>query len=434
MKKLLIITYYWPPSGGAGVQRWLKFVKYIRNFGWEPVIYTPLNPELPETDETLLNDVPEGIEIIKTPIWEPYSAYKKFIGRSKDEKISTGFLSEKKKPGLTEKISVWVRGNFFIPDARKFWIKPSVKFLTKYLKDHPIDAIATTGPPHSCHLIGLGVKKHTDIPWIADFRDPWTFIDFYHDLKLTRWADNKHKRLEKKVLELADRVIMISDSQASLFHNILPRNYNIITNGFDQEDYELTEIPLPDEKFSIAHIGSLVPARNPRVLWEVLGELSRNSPEFATDLEIKLVGKTDFSVIEDLKKEGLIHNVNKIDYLPHDDVVKIQFQSRILLLLINNTQNAAAILTGKFFEYLAVQRPILCIGPVTGDAAKILKETNSGVTAGYEDYFSMKNYILDFYGKYKNNQLSIHSDNFEKYSRKNLTKKLIEILNQLITE
>ncbi|MHC1706154.1 MAG: glycosyltransferase [Bacteroidales bacterium] len=429
MKKLLIITYYWPPSGGAGVQRWLKFVKYLRDFNWEPVVYTPLNPELPESDLTLFHDIPDGMEIIKTPIWEPYSAYKRFIGRGKEEKISSGFLSEQKKPGLTENISVWIRGNFFIPDARKFWIRPSVKHLLKYLENNPVDAVATTGPPHSCHLIGLGIKRKLNIPWIADFRDPWTQIDFYHELRLTSWADCKHKKLEKSVLKAADRVIMISRSQAEIFNSIFPRCYDVITNGYDHQDYLLNEEVSLDRKFSIAHIGSLVPARNPEILWKALSSICDEVPGFKDDLEIKLVGKVDYSVIESLKNNSLLSNLNKIDYLPHDEVVKLQFQSQVLLLLINNTPNANAILTGKFFEYLAVRRPILCIGPVKGDASTILQETGAGYTAGYDELIPMKKIIIDFYEKYKTGKLLIHSSGIEKYSRRNLTYQLTELLN-----
>ncbi|NTW26696.1 MAG: glycosyltransferase family 4 protein, partial [Lentimicrobium sp.] len=187
-RRVLIISYYWPPSGGAGVQRWLKFVKYLRESGWEPVVYVPENPEYPAIDESLAKDIPDGIEIIKTPIWEPYSFYKKLIGAGKGERINAGFLSEKKRPGLTEQFSIWLRGNFFIPDARKFWIRPSISFLTRYLEKHPVDAIVSTGPPHSMHMIALGVKKRTGLPWLADFRDPWTNIDFYHELMLTTWA------------------------------------------------------------------------------------------------------------------------------------------------------------------------------------------------------------------------------------------------------
>ena len=233
MKRVLIISYYWPPSGGAGVQRWLKFSKYLRDFGWEPVIYTPENPEYPEIDESLFKDIPIGTEVIKRPIWEPYNAYRRFTGQKKEEKIQAGFLSVKKKNHILEIISVWIRGNLFIPDARVFWIKPSIRFLLKHLATHPVDAIVSTGPPHSMHLIGLGIRKKLNIPWLADFRDPWTTIDFYHQLHLTRQADKKHHRLEKAVLSGADHVTIISWNCALDLNGILPRKYDVITNGFD---------------------------------------------------------------------------------------------------------------------------------------------------------------------------------------------------------
>ncbi|MCX6270220.1 MAG: glycosyltransferase family 4 protein [Bacteroidetes bacterium] len=431
MKRLLIITYYWPPSGGAGVQRWLKFVKYLREFGWEPVIFTPSNPEFPELDTSLVKDVPEGIEVLSVPIWEPYSAYKRFIGRGKNEKISAGFLSEHKKPGLTERISVWIRGNLFIPDARKFWIRPSVRFLNKYLSKNPVKVVISTGPPHSCHIIGLHIKQLHNIPWIADFRDPWTCIDFYQELRLTKWADRKHHRLEKQVLASANEVIMISPSQAELFYSIYPREYQVITNGFDQEDYPPEKKQKTDEKFSIAHIGSLVPSRNPEILWEALQQLLSELPQLAEDLQIKLVGKVDYSVIESITARGLLPYLNKIDYLPHDEVVNIQFRSQILLLLINNTPNAAAILTGKFFEYLAVRRPILCIGPTGGDAANILCQTKAGENVTYTDLTGMEDILRNYYKKYKEGALVVESVETESFSREQLTKTLACLLDRL---
>ena len=186
MKKVLIITYYWPPSGGAGVQRWLKFAKYLSDFGWEPIIYTVENGEYPVLDYDLLDEVPKGITVLKTPIWEPYSIYKKFTGRKKEDKINSGFLSEKKNPKLLEKLSIWIRGNLFIPDARKFWIKPSVNFLTNYLIDNPVDIVVSSGPPHSSHIIALKLKEKNKLPWLADFRDPWTNIYYYKELLLNK--------------------------------------------------------------------------------------------------------------------------------------------------------------------------------------------------------------------------------------------------------
>lgn len=218
MKKVLVITYYWPPSGGAGVQRWLKFVKYLRLYGWEPVVYTPSNPELPVTDNSLLNEIPDGLTVLKHPLWEPYQLYKRFSGRS--ENINTGFLTEKGVTGWKEKLSVWVRGNFFIPDARKFWIKPSVKFLSGYLEKNQIHAIVSSGPPHSMHLIALSLKKKFNLPWLADFRDPWTGIDYYNDLMLTGYADRKHHKMEQEVLQKADAIVSVGYDMSRNFEKV----------------------------------------------------------------------------------------------------------------------------------------------------------------------------------------------------------------------
>ncbi len=430
MKKALIITYYWPPSGGAGVQRWLKFVKYLRLFGWEPVVYTPRNPEYPETDQTLLSDVPPGITILRTPILEPYSAYKRFIGRNKDEKISAGFLTEKKKNSVLENISVWIRGNLFIPDARRFWINPSVRFLVKQLQDDPVDIIISTGPPHSMHLIGMNVSRKLNIPWIADFRDPWTNIDFYRDLKLTRRADIKHRRLEKMVLKEATAVITISRSMAEDFNRIHHRDYEVITNGYDPEDVTEPGEIVRDEKFSIAHIGTMVSTRNPFVFWKAVRSILNDNPQFGDDLVIRLIGKVDFKVLESIEEYGLTPYVELVNYLPHPEVVKIQQCSRVLLLIINDTPNSKMILTGKFFEYLAARRPILCIGPVDGDAAGILAETGAGLISGFSDEESMKVHILQYYNSYKKGELQPANRNIDMYSRKELTGKLATLLDK----
>ena len=430
LRKVLIITYYWPPSGGAGVQRWLKFAKYLRTFGWEPVIYTPSNPEFPSIDESLAQDIPEGIEVLRTPIWEPYSFYKKLIGAKKNERIDAGFLSEKKRPGMAERFSIWLRGNFFIPDARKFWIKPSVKFLTNYLKTNRVDALVSTGPPHTMHRIALGVKRNTGIPWLADFRDPWTNIDFYHELMLTQWADRKHHRQELSVLKEAGEVIVISRSMKTDFLKIYDRNYTVITNGFDAADVADVEVT-PDNKFSIAHIGTMVKTRNPQALWEALHALVKDIPGFADDLEIKLVGSVDFSVTDSIAKADLTAFVNRIAYLPHSEVVKVQQQSQVLLLLINDTPNAKVILPGKFFEYMAAKRPILCIGPLDGDAAQVIDDVQAGIVIEKDNQEGIEEAIRDFYRKFKSGELSIHSKDIEKFSRKSLTAKMAERLDAL---
>ena len=426
MKKVLIITYYWPPSGGAGVQRWLKFAKYLSDFGWEPIIYTVENGEYPVLDYDLLDEVPKGITVLKTPIWEPYSIYKKFTGRNKEDKINSGFLSEKKNPKILDKLSIWIRGNLFIPDARKFWIKPSVNFLTNYLIDNPVDIVVSSGPPHSSHIIALKLKEKNKLPWLADFRDPWTNIDYYKELLLSKKSDLKHKKLENIVLTKADKVITIGKSLSEELKALGANNIDVIENGFDPDDFQSNEYISLDKKFSIAHIGSFTPSRNHIIFWQAIKELIAENSNFSKELKIQLVGKVDYSVKMNIEKYGLEKHVNYIGYVPHGEVIEYQKKANLLLLMINNTPNAKGIITGKVFEYIASKRPILVVGPEDGDLSTIINTTKSGIVCGFDDVKKLKLTLLRLY----NNEINFEP-NPAAYSRKSLTKKLSEILNQL---
>lgn len=432
MKKVLIITYYWPPVGGAGVQRWLKFSKYFRKFGWEPIIYTPSNPDFPIHDETLLKDIPTNLTILKTQINEPYDVYRKIMGKKKTETVNQGFLSEGKENTLLQSAMIWVRGNFFIPDARKFWIKPSISYLSDYISKNNIDAVISTGPPHSMHLIALGIKHKFNIPWIADFRDPWTQIDFYSQLKLSSFADKKHHKLEKQVLTEANKVVTISPSCGKDLEVLGGRKVDIITNGFDTEDFKpTTDLKLMDG-FVLHHTGALNKDRNPYTLWKVLGDLCAENVDFKKDLVIKFTGKTDAIAFDSLKQHHILDNVQKTDYLPHSEIVKVMMQSPILLLPLNNTPNNAGVLSGKLFEYLAAKRPILGIGQPNADAAAILKSTQAGVMLHFDDYEGTKTAVLELYQKYKSNQLVINSTSIDKYSRENCAKDYTALLNEIV--
>ncbi len=431
-KKVLIITYYWFPAGGSGVQRFMKFVKYLRAFGWEPIIYTAKDAEYPVLDQSMEKDIPENLEVIRTKIREPYSFYKFFVGQKQSEKMNPAFFTEKKKNSFAENISVWIRGNFFIPDARMFWIKPSVNYLEKYLKENKVEAIISTGPPHSVHRIALQLHRKLNIPWLADFRDPWTSIDFYHELKLTRRADAKHHHMEAEVLKEADAVTVIGYTMGEEMKKLVNRNYDVITNGFDNEDSMPTGSVQFDKKFSIAHIGTMVRARNAPELWSALKDLLIEIPELKNDLEIKLVGKVDLNVKNSLDEYGLTPYTNFVSYLQHNEVIKIQASSQVLLLMVNRTPTAKGIITGKVFEYLASGRPIVCIGPYDGDAARVLKEAHTGFMVGFDETGKMKTVIRDLYAQYKTGTLKASMGNIELFSRKNLTGQLANILDRII--
>lgn len=432
MKRVLIITYYWPPSGGSGVQRWLKMSKYLPENGWQPVIYTAEDAEYPVEDPSLEKDVCPEAEVIRRPIVEPYSFYKKFLGIRKEQKVKAGFIDETgQQKGWKERLSVWIRGNFFIPDARCWWVKPSVKYLKEYLKEHPVDAIISTGPPHSMHLIAMKLKEATGLPWVADFRDPWTEIDFYQDLHLTRRADCKHHRLEHEVLTQADKVVAVGWDMAEGLKKLGAKNVEVIPNGYDWEAQTNNKSLALSSDFTLTHIGIIGPNRNEHQLWQALGELKAADPQFASKLRIRLIGQVDQSVARSIEINGLKDNVEFISYIPHDQIQAQQSRSQVLLLLINNTPNAKGILTGKLFEYVAAERPILCIGPEDGDAARIISETQSGNTVGFEEKEKMKEVVLGLYLRYLEGILSPSGNaSIERYSRRNLAKEYVKLLDK----
>ncbi len=422
--KALIITYYWPPAGGSGVQRWLKFVKYLQDFDIEPIVYTIANPKYALIDETLEMEVPENLKVLKQPIWEPNNLLS--LIKSKQKETSAGFLNP--NPTFFEKQLQYIRANYFIPDARKYWVKPSVKFLSEYLKNNKVDVIITTGPPHSLHLIGLELQKIIPIEWIADFRDPWTEIDYFYQLPLTKESKRKHKDLEQKVLQNADAILVIGKTMKDGFKNF-NKNIHIITNGFDDiENRSRIEL---DTKFSICHVGMMNSDRNPNILWEVLSDLIDENSDFAKDLQVKLIGKTATEVQQAIRKNNLKNNVSFISYLPHNKVVQHQKSAQVLLLAVNNVPSAKGIITGKIFEYLQAKRPILGIAPKDGDLAEMISKTKSGVIVDFNEKDELKKVILNLYQKYKVGNLNINSNNIEQYHRRNLTKELAKVIKSL---
>ena len=432
MKKVLIITYYWPPAGGSGVQRWLKFVKYLREFGWEPVVYTPLNPEFMAMDEKLLGEIPAGVTVIKRKIIEPYSFYKLITGK-KGQGIKPGFITQKAKGKRqwAERMSLFIRSNFFIPDPKCLWIAPSVNFLKKYLKENPVDAIVSTGPPHSMHMIAKKVAGTTGIPWLADFRDPWTRMYNFKYMNNTRLVEAIHRKMEKDVVQRADAVVVVTNVMKEEYLELGPKRIEVITNGFDQSDFA-GEPESPEEKFTITYTGLFVKDRNTKVLWRLLGEKVKSDLVFANDLRIRIIGQTDETIWKDISDNGLDKNLIKMDYMPHSQVVKWQQAARVLLLAGGQEPEAKGILTGKFFEYLAARRPIIGFGPKGGDMDISLCESEAGAMFDYSDYSGAKEWIDGQYELYRRGEVPVMSGKIDRYSRRGLCENIAGLLDELI--
>ncbi len=425
-KKLLIITYYWPPAGGPGVQRWLKFVKYLPEFDIQPIVYVPENPTYPIVDAHLETEVSDKAIILKKSIFEPYQLAS-FLSKNKTKKISSGIIPNQKKQSFLDKFLLWIRGNLFIPDARVFWVKPSVQYLEKYIRANEIDMIVTSGPPHSLHLIGLELKQKLNLKWLADFRDPWTTIGYHKSLRLSSYAAKRHKQLEKQVLNSADTIIVTSKTTKLEFQAITSKPIAVITNGFDVEKVEQQTM---DAKFSLAHIGSFLSERNPLILWESLVELLQEFPDFKSHLEIKLMGAVSQEVLETISQFGLNSYLNNLGYVSHDEAVAHQRKSQVLLLIEINSEDTKSIIPGKLFEYMVSERPIVAIGPKDSDFAEIITNTNTGVFFDYSEKSRLKQTIFDYYHQFLEGKLQSNGIGLQHYSRRNLTKQLVELINQ----
>ena len=418
--KVLIITYYWPPAGGSGVQRWLKFAKYLQDFDIEPIVYTVDNPNYDVVDTSLENEIPDSITVLKQPIFEPNNFIKK-------KKVATANVSS--NPSFIQKSLQYIRGNYFIPDARKFWVKPSVKYLTSYLKSNPVDVVITTGPPHSMHLIGMRLKQKLGVKWLADFRDPMSNLFYNKDLLLTTKSKIKLNQLEKEILSKADVVVTVSNHLQKEFQKYRNK-VEVITNGYDNEVLIEQTYSL-DKKFTLSHIGLLPTQSNPIVLWQVLKEILSENKEFAQDLQLNFIGNSSKQIIDSLKDFDLLNHASIIDYVAHSEAIRLQKKSQVLLLLIPQVKGSEGIITGKVFESITSNRPILALVPKGSDLIEIIEGTNTGSVLEFNDKIKLKTTILELYKKYKEGDLSVDAINIEQYHRKNLTKKLAQILTKL---
>jgi glycosyltransferase involved in cell wall biosynthesis len=425
-KKVLIITYYWPPAGGPGVQRWLKFVKYLPKYTIESIVYCPENPNYPIIDEILEKEVSKDITVLKQTIKEPYK-FANLLSSKSSKTISSGVIPKQNKQSLIERVLLFIRGNCFIPDARKQWVIPSVTFLSKYIKENGIKTIVTTGPPHSLHLIGLKLKQKLGVKWLADFRDPWTTIGYHKKLKLTLASQKKHFSLEFEVLNSADQIIVTSETTKKEFQLKTNKPIEVITNGYDNH---CVQRPEKDSKFTMAHIGSLLSERNPKNLWEALQELIEEYPDFKEAFQLKLIGLISDEVLQSINEYGLKDFVNVVGYVSHNEAIRAQMQSHVLVLIEIDSEDTKAIIPGKLFEYMASETPILAIGPKDSDVERIIKETNTGHYFSYVDKSEIKVQILSYFEAFKNNTLSTFPIGLKQYSRIELTSKLAKLISK----
>lgn len=391
MRRVLIISYYWPPTGGSGVQRWVKFAKYLPSLGWQPVVYTPSNPEQLAVDESLMAEIPAEVEVLKQPIREPYAIYHKLMGRGSGKGAGVNPINSQKK-SWKQRLMLWIRSNFFVPDPRAGWVRPSVGFLCRYLSEHPVDVIVTTGPPQSVHLIGRGLHRRLGVPWVADFRDPWTRMFFFENLPLLPWVRRRHFKLEQSVLDEATAIVSVTPRVQADFAARTSTPVHLITNGYDESDFAAEMPARNDGKFRVVHTGLFASDGNPLELWNALAGLCSESADFASRLEIRLAGKVDPEIVEAITEAGLGAQLRLLGYLPHPESVAELRQADIILLPLRHGPEYSKVYPGKIFECMAaVASPsaetpapataspvILGIGPTDSAAAELLHATCTG--------------------------------------------------------
>jgi glycosyltransferase involved in cell wall biosynthesis len=423
MNKVLIITYYWPPSGGAGVQRWLKFSKYLPEFDWEPIILT-VDPEYaayPVTDFSLTEELPLSVKVHKTPAINYFSIYKK----DKSRIPAAGFANSVENT-LKGKILRFIRGNFFIPDPRRGWNKYAFRKACEIIETEEIKHVITTSPPHSTQLIGLKIKKkYPAVRWIADLRDPWTDIYYYDQFYPTFISKRIDSGFEKQVLEKADRLITVGPVLKKMFlqkNKGIVEKTEVITNGYDKEDFAGIT-PLTPGIFTISYIGTLSDAYPVKGFLEALKAFNKNGIDFKLRF-IGTVAPKQKELILTVIESSCIEFINSVD---HQEALRYMSESTILLLIIPDHHSNKSIITGKLFEYIAAGKPVICLGPTDGDAAVFLNETGHGNTFSYRDSRG----ILDYLTTLLTDNSVTGKISPDVYSRKELTKKVVSLLEKL---
>ncbi len=433
MKNVLIITYYWPPAGGPGVQRILKFARYLPELGIRPYILTVQNGDFPAIDESLENDIPDGLVVTRVKGWEPYNIFRSLTGRKSSEKIPVGFLA-RKNLSKSSRLFNWLRLNFFIPDGRMFLIRPFFKAAKELLKMYAIDSIITTGPPHSMHITGLMLEHRYSIPWIADFRDPWTKIYYYANQPRIPHVKLIDAYLERRVLHEADVVVTVSpEIKRQLLKSRGKDKIAVIYNGFDSDDFKNLSNHPDRKKFRLTYVGSFKASQNINTLWHILSQLCHNNT-FASVFELLLVGNVDREIVDSINASNLDSYVQFTGYLSHRDATYLMTQSNVLLFIVPDVKGKEGIITGKIFDYLAALRPILAIGPPQGDAAAILKSVSDIPMIDYSAGELILNQIKLIYDKWMvgdDHLLIPDKDKIINYSRFKQTKQLAAYITNL---
>ncbi len=433
MAKVLIITYYWPPSGGSGVQRWVYFARHLRELGFEPIVISvdETKASYKFIDESFGNLVKE-VEVHKTDTFEVLKLYSKIMGGDDRKFIPQGFAGEK-KPGFFQRVSRFIRGNFFIPDARVGWVKYARAKAEEIIKREGIKTVITTGPPHSTHLVGLHLKKKLDIDWFADLRDPWTEIYYNELLFQTNYAKSVNKRLEKKVLETANKVTTVGPTLAALLADKLASTQkakvNVLYNGYDSDKMAGLPAYTKSNKFIISFIGILSDSQPINAFVDGLRLFFMEVDDAINNVEFHSAGEVSNGIEQNLLQVMPAARIVKHGYLPHQKALAQMSASDLLFNSLAEMPESKLLISGKLMEYLASGRPVLCLGDTGGDAANLLNKFERSAIFARDEAEKIAAFIKDIYLLWqKNENGSIARPGIEEYSRRAVTQKLATLI------
>jgi glycosyltransferase involved in cell wall biosynthesis len=439
MRRVLFVVYYFPPSGGPGVQRALKFIRYLPQFGWEPLVLTvPETAEFQVRDESLRAEVAPGLRVVRARCPEPYGLYRALTGQRAS--VSLDVSSQSSAEGRpVRRLLRALRATLFSPDGRMAWRPHAVRAGSRLARDPGFDAIFSSGPPFTCHVIGRDLHRRTGRPWVADYRDPWTTATFYP--ARPGWARRVDERLEASCVREAARSVVVGDGMAEEFRRryatIDPERFLVIPNGYDPADFEGVPHEPPDV-FRITHAGSLFRGRAPEAFLAALADRMAERPDFAARLRLCFAGRLDEEIRARLARPPFDRAVELPGYLPHAQSVRLLRRSRLLLLATGSDAQSRSMVTGKIYEYLASGVPIVALAPPDGDAARLIARTGAGWVLDPDDRAGIGAHLRRLWDEESRSgarttepaQFGLARDarEIERYSRREETRRLAEVL------
>ena len=439
MKKVLVISYYFPPSGGPGVQRVLKFIRHLPKFGWEPIVLTVTEQaDFIIRDDSLMSEIPGNLNLKRTAIFEPYSFYRKLTGKGESAELDLNALnvSQGGKQKLGERISLFLREWLFIPDARVGWLPFAFFAGLAIIRKHKPLIIFSSGPPNTVHLIAYLLKKITNTPWVADFRDPWFKYlvperKYFLPRKIDHW-------MARQVVTCCDQIVTVCKGvRRELEHDFrdwVTDKIEIITNGYSRENfYRIQTNDNLKTEFRLVYVGSIFVKYDMSSLITAINALWDEQNNFTNYFKFIICGRVDQNVRQAFEESKFASAIEYLGYRNYIEALEIMQSATVLLLYIMDSERGKNIPTSKLYEYLGAGKPILALSPKDSDAAEIINDVKAGIIASPANTEAIKSALAILFNDWQKDELiqAANSNKREKYEMKALTRRLADIFQKV---